>query len=61
MMIKYKHQFKANTSMDEMFPAKILYAVDTRLQRWMVECRKAQDRSEVDDRIIEFCDIVDDM
>jgi molybdenum cofactor biosynthesis enzyme MoaA len=27
----------------------------------MVECRKAQDRSEVDDRIIKFRDIVDDM
>eukprot|EP00957_Ditylum_brightwellii_P193001 14695227-Ditylum_brightwellii.AAC.1 len=25
MMIKYKHQFKAKASMDEMFPAKILH------------------------------------
>eukprot|EP00957_Ditylum_brightwellii_P109812 8375397-Ditylum_brightwellii.AAC.1 len=47
--------------MDEKFPAKILYAVDTRLQQWMVECRRAQDKSEVDDRIIKFQHIVDDV
>eukprot|EP00957_Ditylum_brightwellii_P099184 7553984-Ditylum_brightwellii.AAC.2 len=53
-MIKYKHQFKAKASMEEKFLGKILYMVDTILQQWMVECRKAQDRSEVDDKIIEF-------
>eukprot|EP00957_Ditylum_brightwellii_P094067 7161836-Ditylum_brightwellii.AAC.1 len=31
------------------------------MQRWLVERRKAQDRSEIDNRIIEFSDIVDNM
>eukprot|EP00957_Ditylum_brightwellii_P056440 4278081-Ditylum_brightwellii.AAC.1 len=44
-----------------MFPAKIFCTVDTRVQRWLIECRKVQDRNEVDERIIELRDIVNDV
>eukprot|EP00957_Ditylum_brightwellii_P011794 889756-Ditylum_brightwellii.AAC.1 len=58
-MAKYKHQFKTKALLDKMFTAKKLYAVDARMQRWSVECRKAQ--GEIDGRIIEFRDIVSNM
>lgn len=40
--------------------AEFLYAVDIRAQLWLSECRKADDRSEVNDRLVNFDDIVDD-
>jgi len=43
---------------DKLFATKILYAIDTRNQRWLGQCKEARDRADVDDRIINFDDIL---
>ena len=46
--------------MEDLFCAKILYAIDFRAQRWMSRCRDAkEDRSTVDDDIVDFSDITE--
>ena len=46
---------------DDLFCAKILYAIDFGAQRWMSQCREArEDRSTVDDDIVDFSDITEE-
>eukprot|EP00957_Ditylum_brightwellii_P043552 3302133-Ditylum_brightwellii.AAC.1 len=58
---QYKYQFMTKFAMYAMFPSKIPYTVDARIQRWLVECQYAQDQSEVYDRILEFKEIIDNV
>jgi hypothetical protein len=54
MMNHHKSIFKAKEHLDEEFPAKFLLAVDTRVQIWLNHCKSAKNHDEVDDSIIYF-------
>ena len=60
-MMKRKTIYKAAIVNDEAFPAKVMYAIDIRFQRWLAECKRASDRCEVDDRIIDLSEIGNDI
>ena len=47
--------------MDKSFATQVVYAVDTKMQRWLGECKIARDRSEVNDKIVNFNIIVNDI
>ena len=53
--------FKAKCAMDKKFAAKFLYTFDIRIQRWLRECRRAKDRSEVDDSSLNLHELVNDV
>jgi hypothetical protein len=46
---------------DKLYASKILYAIDTRTQRWLRECKIAKERSTVDDSIVDFRDLTNDV
>ena len=50
---------KAKIIDDKSLPAKILFSVDSKTQRWLRSCMEADDRSEVNDSIINFRPLVD--
>ena len=52
---------KTKIASDELFAAKVLYSVDTLVQRWLRECKTAKERSNVDDRIVEFSHLTNDI
>ncbi len=54
MMIHHKSIFKAKERLDKEFPAKFLLAVDTRFQIWLNDCKSAKNRDKVDNSIIDF-------
>ena len=54
MMNRYKSIFKAKERLDEEFPAKFIFAVDTRFQIWLNNCKSAKFCNKVDDSIINF-------
>ena len=59
MINHHKSTFKAKERLDEQFAAKFLFAVDTRNQLWLKECKSAKNnRDEVDDSIIDFCSLI---
>jgi len=58
MMNRHKSIFKAKERRDEEFPAKFLLAVDTRSQIWLNDCKLAKNRDEVDNLIIDFRPLV---
>jgi hypothetical protein len=58
MMIRHKSIFKAKERLDEEFPAKFLLGVNTRFQIWLNDCKSAKNRDEVDDSIINFQPLV---
>ena len=43
---------------DKLYATKILYAVDTRSQWWLAQCKEAIDKADVDNRIINFNDVL---
>jgi hypothetical protein len=49
--------FKGRIASDSKLPAKILYAFEIRIQRWLGECLKVQDRSMVNDRLVCFDEV----
>ena len=49
--------FKGCIAADCELPAKILYAMEIRIQRWLGECKKYDDRSMVNDRLVCFDEI----
>jgi hypothetical protein len=53
--------FRAKIACDKKFAAKFLFAVDTKVQRWLDHCKHATDRSEVDDRILNFGPMIEDV
>ncbi len=54
MMNRYKSIFKAKERLDEEFPAKFLFVVDTRFQIWLNDCKSEKFCNKVDDSIIHF-------
>ena len=58
MMNRYKSIFKAKERLDEEFPAKFLFAVDTRFQIWLNDCKSAKFRNEVNELIIDFWPLI---
>lgn len=55
---KYKKQFRDMIALDEWFPSRFLYAVDKRVQLFLTECKLAETRVEVNDRHLDFSDII---
>ena len=41
--------------------AQFLFAIDIKIQRWLGQCKHAKDRSEVDDRLVDFKDLMDEV
>jgi hypothetical protein len=58
MINHHKSTFKAKERLDEQFAAKFLFAVDTKNQLWLKECKSAKNRDKVDDSIIDFCSLI---
>lgn len=57
---RHKLQFRASIAQDEWFPAKFLFAIDKRFQRWLGQCKRSNiTRMEINDRILDLDDIVD--
>ena len=54
MINRNKSIFKAKERLDEEFPAKFLLVVNTRVQIWLNDCKSAKTHDEVDDSIINF-------
>jgi hypothetical protein len=50
--------FKVRECLDTEFYTKFLFAVDTRYQIWLKQCKIAQSQSNVDDSIIDFAHLV---
>ena len=46
---------------DYLFPTKVCISVCSKVQLWMVQCEIAQDRSEVNDGIVVFSGIMEDI
>ncbi len=58
MIDRHRSSFKAREHLNEEFASKFLLAVDTRIQMWLKQCRSAENRSNVDDSIINFSHLV---
>jgi hypothetical protein len=52
-------EFESLIEADVSYAAKILYAVDTRTQRFLLQCKRKQDREEVNERLVDFSDLAD--
>ena len=50
--------FRAREIADEQFYSKFLFAVDSRFQIWLKDCRNAKNRNEVNDNTIDFSPII---
>ena len=55
---KHLTTFLGKQAADFAFSTKFLFAVDSRIQRWLRECRGATSRDEVDDSIIDFNSLI---
>jgi len=56
-----KQVLKQQMSSDPTFAAQLAYAVDIRIQEFLKDCKQASDRSEVDERVVNFRDMVNDI
>ena len=52
-----KHMISSNPTL----PAQSCLAVDKRVQRWLEQCEEASDRIEVNDRIVDFDNLFEDL
>ena len=48
-------------SSDPTYPAQICLSVDKRVQRWLAQCEVADDRTEVNDRVVDFDNLFEDI
>ena len=55
----YSLEFESLVESDFSYPAKILYSVDTRIQRFMSQNKRMKDREEVSERLVDFGDLTD--
>jgi hypothetical protein len=46
--------FKGRIAANSNLPTKILYAMEIRIQHWLGECKKIDDHSMVNDRLVSF-------
>jgi hypothetical protein len=56
-LLSEKIIFKGRIAADRKPPAKILYAMEIRIQRWLGECLKFEDHSMVNDRLVSFDEV----
>jgi hypothetical protein len=54
-----KSAFKARERSDQKFCCKFMYAVDTRFQLWLEDCMTATQRNRVDDTILNFRGLIE--
>jgi hypothetical protein len=59
MVGKHKKYFRDATALDEWFPCKFLFAVDRRVQLFLTQCKVAENRFDVNDKLLDFSDITD--
>ena len=52
---------KVECAVDKSFAAQVVYVVDAKIQRWLGECKTVRDRSEVNDEIVDFNIIANDI
>ena len=60
-MTRNRVYIKTKIASDDQYAAKVLLAIDTRVQRWLSECKIAKERSSVDDSIVNFKDLINDI
>jgi hypothetical protein len=58
MMKNNKLTFKVRERTDEKFPTKFLFAVDSRFQLWLKDCRKATSQNKVNNSLIDFSALI---
>ncbi len=51
--------FKMRIAADVEFAAKFIHAMEIQIQRWLEECQKFDDRSMVNDRIVDFDPLIE--
>ena len=56
-----KQVLKQQMSSDPTFAAQLAYSIDIRVQEFLKDCKQASDRSDVDKRVVNFSDIVNDI
>ena len=60
MLSRNKKSFRDQIALDNFFVAKVLFAVDKQIQRWMKMSELAHiSRSQVNDKVLDFEDLVD--
>jgi hypothetical protein len=50
-------EFESLIKADASCAAKILYTVDTRTQHFLLQCKRKQDREEVNERLVDFSNL----
>ena len=53
-LVRNRDTYRSLYATDRNFIAMYLYAIDTRIQLWLGDCERAEDRDEVNDNIIDF-------
>ncbi len=62
MLSRNKNSFRDQIALDNFFLAKVLFAVDKRIQNWLKMCELAHIlRSQVNDKVLDFEDLVDNV
>ena len=60
VLSRNKKSFRDQIALDNLFVAKLLFAVDKRVQRWLKMCELAHNsRSQVNDNVLNFDDLID--
>ena len=52
-------EFESLAEADQLYPAKMLYCVDTRVQRFLAQCKRLNDREDVNESLVNFEDITE--
>ena len=50
-------EFESLAEADPLYPGKILYSMDTRIQRFLGQCKSYKDREDVNEKLVNFEDI----
>ena len=45
---------------DNLFAAKIMFSVDSRIQRFLMQCKRCRDRGDVNDSLVDFTGLSED-
>ena len=53
-IVRNRNTYRSLFATDKNFIAMFLYAIDTRIQLWLADCERAKERDEVNDSIIDF-------
>ena len=53
-------EFESLMETDDQFAAKILFSVDSRIQRFLMQCKRCHDREDVNDNLVNFAELSED-